>query len=101
MRRAVERFEALLAGRDFFIGEFGLADVIAFPFLKYPVLGLAPDDHDPFHAESAPFPAASLTSCRTSSAPTARNARSTSTARKASTTRRSRATTAASASSSS
>ena len=50
MRRAVERFEALLAGRDFFFGEFGLADVIAFPFLKYPVLGLAPGDHDPFHA---------------------------------------------------
>jgi glutathione S-transferase len=50
MRRAVTLFESLLDGRDFLFGEFGLADVTAFPFLKYASLGLAPDDTDPFHA---------------------------------------------------
>ena len=58
MRRAVELFEALLEGRDFLFGEFGLADVIAFPFLKYASLGAAPDDDDSFHnvlADSMPL----------------------------------------------
>jgi glutathione S-transferase len=50
MRRAVETFEALLDGRDFLFGELGLADVTAFPFLKYASKGLEPDDTDPFHA---------------------------------------------------
>ena len=50
MRRAVELFESLLAGREFLYGEFGLADVTAFPFLKYTSLGLSEDDTDPFHA---------------------------------------------------
>jgi glutathione S-transferase len=50
MRRAVALFESLLEGRDFLFGEFGLADVTAFPFLKYASLGLAPGDDDPFHA---------------------------------------------------
>lgn len=62
MRRAAERFEALLTDRDFLFGDFGLADVVAFPFLKYPVLGLAPGDDDPFHAvlvEHMPLDAAS------------------------------------------
>jgi glutathione S-transferase len=49
MRRAVALFESLLEGRDFLFGEFGLADVTAFPFLKYASLGLAPDDDDSFH----------------------------------------------------
>jgi glutathione S-transferase len=49
MRDAVRRFEALLAGRDYLFGEFGLADVIAFPFLKYASFGLAPGDDDVFH----------------------------------------------------
>ena len=44
------RFEALLAGRDFLLGEFGIADVVAFPFLKYAVLAPEPGDDDPFHA---------------------------------------------------
>ena len=45
------RFEALLDGRPFLLGDaFGIADVTAFPFLKYPVLGTAPEDEDPFHA---------------------------------------------------
>ena len=50
MRHAVELFESLLRGRDFLFGEFGLADVTAFPFLKYASLGLSPGDEDPFHA---------------------------------------------------
>jgi glutathione S-transferase len=50
MRRAVETFEALLTGRDFLFGDFGLADVTAFPFLKYASLGLQSGDVDSFHA---------------------------------------------------
>ena len=42
-------FEALLAGRDYLFGEFGLADVTAFPFLKYAAFGVQPDDRDRFH----------------------------------------------------
>jgi glutathione S-transferase len=49
MRRGVEAFEALLNGSDFLCGEFGLADVTAFPFLKYASLGLRPGDTDSFH----------------------------------------------------
>ncbi|HLX21369.1 MAG TPA: glutathione S-transferase family protein [Gaiellaceae bacterium] len=49
MRGAVELFEALLADRDYLFAEFGLADVTAFPFLKYPVLGTAAGDADSFH----------------------------------------------------
>jgi len=50
MRRAVTLFESLLAGRGFLFGDFGLADVTAFPFLKYASLGPAPCDDDTFHA---------------------------------------------------
>jgi glutathione S-transferase len=50
MRRAVGRFEALLDGRDFLFGDFGLADLTAFPFLKYASLGVKPGDTDSFHA---------------------------------------------------
>ncbi len=49
MRSAVDLFEALLVGRDHLFGEFGLADVVAFPFLKYAVLGTEPDDDELFH----------------------------------------------------
>jgi glutathione S-transferase len=46
----LHRFERLLAGRPFLLGgAFGIADAIAFPFLKYPVLGLPEGDQDPFH----------------------------------------------------
>ena len=49
LRGSLDRFEALLDGRDFLLGDgFGIADVIAFPFLKYAV-SIAPDDPDPFH----------------------------------------------------
>jgi glutathione S-transferase len=46
---ALDRFEALLDGRDYLFGEFGIADVVAFPFLKYALLWQDGDD-DPFHA---------------------------------------------------
>lgn len=49
LRAAIGIFEGLLAGRDYLFGHFGIADVMAFPFLKYPVFGLADDDRDPFH----------------------------------------------------
>jgi glutathione S-transferase len=49
MSTSVSLFESLLDGRDYLFGEFGLADVTAFPFIKYPVLGLAAGDTDPFH----------------------------------------------------
>jgi glutathione S-transferase len=49
MRAWLDLFESLLDGRDFLFGEFGAADAIAFPFLKYAVLGLAANDTDPFH----------------------------------------------------
>ena len=43
------RFDALLAGRDFLMGdELGAADVCAFPFLRYGV-AIDPADTDPFH----------------------------------------------------
>jgi glutathione S-transferase len=49
MRRHVGLFESLLDGRDYLYGDFGLADVTAFPFLKYASLGVSPDDRDAFH----------------------------------------------------
>jgi glutathione S-transferase len=49
MRAALDRFEALLAGRDYLFGEFGAADCIAFPFLKYAVFGLPAGDEELFH----------------------------------------------------
>jgi glutathione S-transferase len=50
MRGAGELFEALLGSRDFLLEDFGLADVTAFPFLKYASGGVAPGDDDRFHA---------------------------------------------------
>jgi maleylpyruvate isomerase len=50
MHESLDRFEALLEGRDYLLGDsFGIADVIAFPFLKYPVLGLPKGDDERFH----------------------------------------------------
>jgi glutathione S-transferase len=49
LRGSLERFEALLDGRDFLLGDsFGIADVIAFPFLKY-AASIEADDPDRFH----------------------------------------------------
>jgi glutathione S-transferase len=45
---ALDRFEALLQGRDYLFGEFGVADCIACPFLKYAVLH-DPGDDELFH----------------------------------------------------
>jgi maleylpyruvate isomerase len=49
MRRWLHWFEALLEDRDHLMGDaFGIADVCAFPFLKYGVLRY-PDDDELFH----------------------------------------------------
>jgi glutathione S-transferase len=45
----LDLFEELLTGRDYLLGEFGVADVIAFPFLKYGRLGLPEGDDELFH----------------------------------------------------
>jgi glutathione S-transferase len=45
---ALDRFESLLDGRDYLFGDFGVADCVAFPFLKYAVLH-DPDDEELFH----------------------------------------------------
>jgi glutathione S-transferase len=49
MRGSIPLFEELLAGRDYLFGDFGVADVIAFPFLKYAVFGAPADDDERFH----------------------------------------------------
>jgi len=41
-------FEGLLEGRDYLLGELSVADVVAFPFLKYAV-DRTPGDTDLFH----------------------------------------------------
>lgn len=45
---SLEVFESLLASRDYLFGEFGVADITAFPFLKYAVLWDEGDEHE-FH----------------------------------------------------
>jgi glutathione S-transferase len=49
LREWLGLFERLLAGREYLFGEFSVADCIAFPFLKYPVLGLPRSDEELFH----------------------------------------------------
>jgi glutathione S-transferase len=49
MRKTLGIFENLLRGRDYLFGEFGMADVVAFPFLKYAVFGLPEGDEHVFH----------------------------------------------------
>jgi glutathione S-transferase len=50
LRGWLHLFEEMLDARAWLMGEgFGAADVCAFPFLKYGVLELRPDDTDPFH----------------------------------------------------
>jgi glutathione S-transferase len=41
-------FERLLDGRDYLFGEFGAADCVAYPFLKY-AAGRDPADDELFH----------------------------------------------------
>jgi glutathione S-transferase len=43
----LDLFESLLNGRDYLLGEFGVADVIAFPFVKYATDTNSADD-EPF-----------------------------------------------------
>jgi glutathione S-transferase len=50
LRGWLELFERLLEGRDWLMGDaFGVADLSAFPFLRYGVLGAAPGDVELFH----------------------------------------------------
>jgi glutathione S-transferase len=49
MRASIPLFEDLLDGREYLFGDFGAADVIAFPFLKYAVFGAPADDDERFH----------------------------------------------------
>jgi glutathione S-transferase len=49
IRSSAAVFEDLLDGRAYLLGEFGIADVIAFPFLKYAVFGLPEGDDELFH----------------------------------------------------
>jgi RNA polymerase-associated protein len=50
LRGGLPRFEALLSGRPFLLGdELGAFDLCAFPFLKYGTLPVAADDPDDFH----------------------------------------------------
>lgn len=48
MRERLDAFERLLAGREFLFGEFGAADCVAYPFLKY-AAGRDPADGELFH----------------------------------------------------
>lgn len=48
MHAHLDLFERLLAGRDHLYGDFGAADCIAFPFLKF-AHGRDPDDDELFH----------------------------------------------------
>jgi glutathione S-transferase len=49
MQKAIPLFESLLRGRDYLFGEFGMADVVAFPFLKYASFGVPEGDDERFH----------------------------------------------------
>ena len=50
LRASLDLFEGLLAGGDFLFGDrLTLADVTAWPFLLYPVLGVPASDTDRFH----------------------------------------------------
>jgi RNA polymerase-associated protein len=48
MQRRLDLFEALLADREYLFGEFGAADCIAWPFLRYAV-AIDADDDELFH----------------------------------------------------
>jgi glutathione S-transferase len=51
LRGWIDRFEALLDGRDYLLGDrFGVADALAFPFLAYGARPPQPADTDQLHA---------------------------------------------------
>lgn len=64
MQETLPWFEALLAGRDFLLGDaLGAFDVVCFPFLKYRTVEPDAGDVEPFHwilhehlREGGPFP---------------------------------------------
>jgi glutathione S-transferase len=45
----LDLFEQVLTGRDHLLGEFGAADIAAFPFLKYASIPVASGDEELFH----------------------------------------------------
>lgn len=45
----LDLFEQMLTGREHLLGEFGAADVAAFPFLKYASIPVASEDDELFH----------------------------------------------------
>jgi glutathione S-transferase len=47
---SLELFDGLLSDGDHLFGDFGVADVTAFPFVRYATLPDDPADTDPFHA---------------------------------------------------
>jgi glutathione S-transferase len=49
LRLWLDWFEGLLCGRDFLLGPLTVADVVAFPFLKYGVIPAPADDEEVFH----------------------------------------------------
>ncbi len=50
MAEHLDRFERMLDGRDYLMGdEVSAADFVAFPFLKYALIPKLPDDDEPFH----------------------------------------------------
>ena len=50
MAASLDRFEAMLTGRDYLMGdEVSAADFAAFPFLKYATIPMQPDDPEVFH----------------------------------------------------
>lgn len=48
MQSYLDRFEQMLTGRDYLLGEFGAADVAAYPFIRY-AKGAEPDDPYLYH----------------------------------------------------
>jgi len=50
MAEHLDLFERMLYGRDYLMGdEVSAADFAAFPFLKYALIPMLPDDPEPFH----------------------------------------------------
>jgi len=49
MQSRLELFEALLSGSEYLFGAFGAADCAAWPFLRYAVTPVEPDDVEVFH----------------------------------------------------
>lgn len=49
MQSRLELFEGLLIGREYLFGAFGAADCAAWPFVRYAVTPVEPDDVEDFH----------------------------------------------------